>query len=186
MRSEERKLCHFIYTVIGILSEPCLLLFLYDLPKLGTLHIILKNCISDRWNEKSESERWSGRDGLTGPLLGCVTGWVVAVCPQWQCPLLPSRVTRLVRMPGLLAVVAELGTAAFPATHKPGAAGTAGRDDGKPNRRDESRSGELSDKLQYSANYLKQVFTIFLGEDQMSRMTRLFYSSGLEGHLAGT
>lgn len=42
-------------------------------------------------------------------------------------------------------MVAELRAAAFPATYKPGAAGTARRNDGKPGRRAKSKSGELSD-----------------------------------------
>lgn len=50
-------------------------------------------------------------------------------------PLLAGRVAGLVGMPGLLAVVAELGAAAFPATHQPGTAGAARGDDGKSERK---------------------------------------------------
>lgn len=45
--------------------------------------------------------------------------------PQGLCPLLPGHVTRLVGVPDLLAVVAELGVAAIPLTRQLGAAGTA-------------------------------------------------------------
>lgn len=56
---------------------------------------------------------------------------MVAVGVQGLRPLLTSRVAGLVGMPGLFAVVAELGTAAFSATNQPGTAGTARGDDGK-------------------------------------------------------
>lgn len=72
---------------------------------------------------------------LTGSLLLRVAGWVVAVGVQGLRPLLAGRVARLVGMPGLFAVVAELSTAAFSAAHQPGTAGTARGDDGKSDRR---------------------------------------------------
>lgn len=49
---------------------------------------------------------------------------MVAVGVEGLRPLLASSVTRLVGMPGLFAVVAELGAAAFSVTHQPGTAGT--------------------------------------------------------------
>lgn len=72
---------------------------------------------------------------LTGPLLLSVAGRVVAVGVQGLRPLLASRVTGLVGVPGLLAVVAELGAAALSVTHQPGTAGTARGDDGKAGER---------------------------------------------------
>lgn len=62
---------------------------------------------------------------LTGALLLCVAGRVVAVCVQGLRPLLAGRVAGLVGVPGLLAVVAEFGSASLSATHQPGTAGTA-------------------------------------------------------------
>lgn len=72
---------------------------------------------------------------LTRPLLLCVAGRVVAVGVQGLCPLLTGRVAGLVGMPGLFAVVAELGAAAFSATHQPWTAGTARGDDGESERK---------------------------------------------------
>lgn len=68
---------------------------------------------------------------LTGSLLLSVAGRVVAVGVKGLRPLLARRVTGLVGVPGLLAVVAELGAAALSETHQPGTAGTARGDDGK-------------------------------------------------------
>lgn len=63
---------------------------------------------------------------------------MVTVGVQGLRPLLACRVARLVGVPGLLAVVAELGGAALAETHQPGTAGTARGDDGKAEeRRDE-------------------------------------------------
>lgn len=78
---------------------------------------------------------------LTGSLLLCVAGRVVAVGVQGLRPLLAGRVAGLVGMPGLFAVVAELGTAAFSATHQPGTAGTARGDDCKPARTRQTKRG---------------------------------------------
>lgn len=50
---------------------------------------------------------------------------MVAMGVQGLRPLLAGGVAGLVGMPGLFAVVAELGTTAFSATHQPGTAGTA-------------------------------------------------------------
>jgi len=72
---------------------------------------------------------------LTRALLLCVAGGVVAVRVQGLRPLLAGRVAGLVGVPGLLAVVAELGAASLPAAHQPGAAGAAGGDDGEAERK---------------------------------------------------
>lgn len=84
---------------------------------------------------------------LTGSLLLCVAGRVVAVGVQGLRPLLAGRVAGLVGMPGLFAVVAELRTAAFSATHQPGTAGTARGDDGEAEGRGERRVQTRSDDL---------------------------------------
>lgn len=52
-------------------------------------------------------------------------------------PLLARRVTGLVGVPRLLAVVAELGAAALSETHQPGTAGTARGDDSETGERRE-------------------------------------------------
>ena len=57
--------------------------------------------------------------------------------------LLAGRVEGLVGVPGLLAVVAELGSAALSATHQPGAAGTTGGDDGKPEHIKQKRQSDI-------------------------------------------
>lgn len=72
-----------------------------------------------------------GFQTLTWSLFLCVAGWMVAVGVQGLRPLLASRVTRLVRMPSLFAVIAELCTAAFSVTHQPGTAGTTWGNDSK-------------------------------------------------------
>lgn len=56
-------------------------------------------------------------------------------------PLLAGRVAGLVGVPGLFAVVAELSAAAFSATHQPGTAGTARGDDGKSERKRQTKRG---------------------------------------------
>lgn len=53
---------------------------------------------------------------------------------QEERPLLAGRVTGLVGVPRLLAVVTELSQAALSTTHQPGAAGTARSDHCKPGR----------------------------------------------------
>lgn len=89
---------------------------------------------------------WSRRRVLTGPLLLYVAGGVVAVGVQRLGPLLAGRVAGLVGMPGLLAVVAELGAASLSATHQPGTAGAARSDDGKPERtRRTKREGRFNE-----------------------------------------
>lgn len=79
---------------------------------------------------------------LTGPLLLRVAGRMVAVGVQGLRPLLAGRVAGLIGMPGLFAVVAELGAAAFSETHQPGTAGTARGNDGEAEETE--RGGELN------------------------------------------
>lgn len=69
---------------------------------------------------------------VTWSLLLGVAWRVVAVRVQRLRPLLAGRVTGLVGVPGLFAVVAKLGATAIAPAHQPGAAGTAGSDDGEP------------------------------------------------------
>lgn len=57
---------------------------------------------------------------------------VLGAYAQGLRPLLPGHVTRLVGVPDLLAVVAELCLAALPLTGQLGAAGTAVGDHGVP------------------------------------------------------
>lgn len=59
-------------------------------------------------------------------------------------PLLAGRVAGLVGMPGLFAVVAELGAAALSATHQPGTAGAARSDD----REAETNTGGLNNEIE--------------------------------------
>lgn len=60
--------------------------------------------------------------------------------PQGLCPLLPGHVARLVGVPYLLAVVAELCLAALPLAGQLGAAGTAIGDHCIPARRIKTQS----------------------------------------------
>lgn len=87
---------------------------------------------------------------LTGSLLLRVAGRVVAVGVQGLRPLLAGRVAGLVGMPGLFAVVAELGTAAFSATNQPGTAGTARGDDSKSERQRQREQCSMMRRLKKS------------------------------------
>lgn len=96
--------------------------------------------------QEDTSQRCEVRNALTGPLLLRVAGRVVAVRVQRLRPLLTGRIAGLVGMPGLFAVVAELGTAAVSATNQPGAAGAARGDDGEA-----ARKSEVTSEIRHTA-----------------------------------
>lgn len=71
-----------------------------------------------------------------GLLAVAEAGRVLGANAQGLCPLLPGHVTRLVGVPDLLAVVAELCLAALPLAGQLGAAGTTVGDHRVPARRE--------------------------------------------------